>query len=138
VITRLTVSCEVGDLGVELRIRYGSSIEDTDSEEASLTRMRIYINGSLREDSGAVSARRYVRETSFPASASRLHSVQLRIDTRAAPNPADVVQLVQCPPAPDVPLARGGQQGPALRDAVPAPGKPIRYVSPSVTLVILA
>jgi hypothetical protein len=120
VITRLTVSCEVGDLGVELRVRYGSSIENTDSDEARLTRMRVYIDGSLREDSGAVSAQRYVRETSFPAPGSRLHSVQLRIDTRAAPKPADVVQLVQCPPAPGYTAGVRLAQEPSSRDTIQA------------------
>jgi hypothetical protein len=101
----MSVQCSPGNYGLEVRVRYGSSIEDTDDAAATLTRMRVYMDGRLRTDSGPISDRRYAREVTFQGSSSRLHSVQLRIDTRAAPKPADFVQVVQCPPAPETPLA---------------------------------
>jgi hypothetical protein len=103
----MIVLCEVGAYGLEVRIRYGSTIENTSSPAAAITRARVYVDGVLLEDSGPISDRIYVREATFHGVSSRLHTIQLRIDTRAAPKPADFIQFAQCPPAPDTPLARG-------------------------------
>jgi hypothetical protein len=106
----MSVDCDVGRIGLEVRVRYGSSIENTDNPAAAIIRARVFMDGALMEDSGPIYDRIYVREASFPGASSRLHTVQVRIETRAAPNPGDFIQFAQCPPAPDTPLARHRQR----------------------------
>ena len=107
VVTRLQVDCRLGAYGLVVRVRYGSTIQDTDSPEAAITRVRVYMDGVLGVDSGPISDRIYAREAAFKGLSRRVHTVQLRIDTRGAPKPADFIQFTQCPPEPDTPLARG-------------------------------
>ena len=99
----LTVSCDVGNHGVELRVRYEGRIQDTDEPAATITRARVFVNGTVREDSGVLSHRVYERDAVFKVPPSRVYSVQLRLDTWAAPQPRDIVQLAQCPPLPGSP-----------------------------------
>jgi hypothetical protein len=101
--TSLNVLCYVGDYGLVVRVRYGSRIRDTDDPAATITRVRVYLDGLLRADSGPLSHRIYVREVTFQGLSRRVHAVQLRIDTWAAPQPQDILQLAQCPPLADRP-----------------------------------
>jgi hypothetical protein len=104
VTTSLNVLCSVGERGLELRVRYGSLIRDTDEPAATITRVRVYVDGALVEDSGPLSHRIFVREAFFRGRASRLHTIQLTIYTWAAPQPRPIVQFAQCPREPDGPF----------------------------------
>jgi hypothetical protein len=101
----MSVRCEAGEYGLEVRVRYGSSIENTTNPEATITRTRVYVDGVLLDDSGPIADRIYVREATFRGASGHLHTVQLRIETRAAPQPGDFIQFAQCPPAPETPRA---------------------------------
>lgn len=104
VTTSLNVLCSVGERGLELRVRYGSMIRDTEEPAATITRVRVYVDGSLREDSGPLSHRIFAREAFFRGGAGRLHTIQLTIDTWAAPQPRPIVQFAQCPREPGGPF----------------------------------
>lgn len=106
VTTTMNVLCQVGRYGVEVRVRYGTRIRDTDSEEATIKRVRVYLDGTLREDSGPLSHRIYVREVFLGGIPNRMHTVRLSIDTWAAPKPNDIVQFTPCPAAPGDPVAQ--------------------------------
>jgi hypothetical protein len=101
----MQVGCELGEFGLVVRVRYGSAVQDTDNPAAAITRVRLYMDGVLGADSGPISDRVYAREAAFKGISRRLHTIQLRIDTRAAPKPADFIQFAQCPAEPDRPLA---------------------------------
>ena len=62
--------------------------------------MRLYVDGTLRQDSGPLSHKTYVQQATLNGLPSHLHTIQIRIETRAAPQPGDFIQFVQCPPAP--------------------------------------
>lgn len=87
---------------------YGSTILDTPDPAATIKRIRVYRDGVLLEDTGPLSHRIYVREIYFEGMSRRLHTVQMHVDVWAAPQPADLVQFTQCPPAPSEPQARSG------------------------------
>ena len=97
--SRLAVECEPGTFGLQVRVLYGATIFDTEEPDARITRIRVYRDGRLLEDSGALWHRIYVREIHFEGLANRLHTVQLHVDVWAAPQPADIVQFTQCPPS---------------------------------------
>jgi hypothetical protein len=106
IVARMQAGCEVGEHGLVVRVRYGSGVEGTEDAEAVITRVRVYMDGVLGADSGPIADRIYAREAAFKGLARRLHTVQLSIDTRAAPKPSDFVQFARCPAEPDTPLAR--------------------------------
>jgi hypothetical protein len=105
VVTRTSVSCELGALGLEVRVRYGSSIEGTTNPVATITRIKVYADGVLLEDSGPISDRIYVREVTFKGLSARLHTIQIHVETWGAPQPSDFIQFAQCPAVSDVPAA---------------------------------
>jgi hypothetical protein len=106
VVARLIVSCEAGAYGLVVHIQYGSNVTDTTDPAATITNVKVYMDGVLLEDSGPLSHRIYVREAWSRGLPSRLHTVQLHIETWAAPQPYDLVQFAQCPPQSDTPLAQ--------------------------------
>ena len=105
VLTQTTVSCVLGTLGPEVRVRYSSSIVQTTNPEAVITRVAVYSDGMLLADSGPIAHRSYLREISFKGLSARLHTVRIHIETRGAPQPADHVQFAQCPQTSGAPRA---------------------------------
>jgi len=106
VVTRLLVECTLGDYGLVVRVRYGSTVQGTEDPNARITRVRVYMDGVLGADSGPIWDQVYAREAFFRGRSLNLHTVQLRIDTHAAPDPADFIQFAQCPREPENPVAR--------------------------------
>ena len=101
----MSVACNAGDYGLELWVRFGGRIRDTEDPAATITRVRVFVDGALREDSGPLSHRVYMDEAKFLGLSRRAYTVQLRVETWAAPQPRDIVQVAQCPPLPDRPAA---------------------------------
>jgi hypothetical protein len=104
VITRSNVVCELGAYGLRVRVSYATTIEDSRDEAATITRVRVYMDGSLRDDSGPLAHKTYSREVNIDGLSRRRHTVQLRIDTWAAPKPGDIIQFAVCPPVPSGPV----------------------------------
>ena len=104
-LTQSNVSCGLGAFGLEVRVRYGSSIHDTTNPAATITRIAVYADGVLLEDSGPLSHRAYAREVTFGGTSRRLHTIRIHVETWAAPQPADLIQFAQCPAVLDVPVA---------------------------------
>jgi hypothetical protein len=103
VVTETTISCEIGAYGPEVRLNYGARIEGTTNPAAVITRMVVYKDGVLVEDSGPIEARNFVRDLSLEGLPARLHTIQIHVETRGAPLVGELIQFAQCPPVSTVP-----------------------------------
>jgi hypothetical protein len=105
VVTQTTIFCELGAYGPVVRLNYGARIQGTDNPAAVITRVVVYKDGVLVEDSGPIEARNFVRDLNMDGLPSRLHTIQIHVDTRGAPLVGELIQFAQCPPVPRVPQA---------------------------------
>jgi hypothetical protein len=105
VLSRLAVQCLPAETGLEVRVRYGASIDGATNDVAAITRVRILVNGYLFEDSGVISSQVFARATTFGGRSNQGYRVVLDVDTWAAPHPSDFIEIVRCPALPDTLLA---------------------------------
>jgi hypothetical protein len=103
--TTFSVNCVLGALGPEIKVGYNVSITNTDASEATLTGVKLYIDGVLREDNSPLSTKTFIKESTFGGVGRRVYALQIHVETWAAPQPRDIVEFAQCPAAPDRPVA---------------------------------
>ncbi len=103
--TTFSVSCDIGPYGAEIHVGYDIAVLNTDEPAATLTRIKLYVDGVLREDTGRISNKVFLRQSTLEGVPRRLHTIQLHIETWAAPDPRDLIEFAQCPALPDSPVA---------------------------------
>ncbi len=103
--TTFSVRCDMGAFGPEIHVGYDIAIVDTDEPAATLTGVKLYIDGVLQEDNSPLSTKTFVKQSTFGGVPRKVHAVELHVETWAAPQPKDIIEFAACPAAPGKPVA---------------------------------
>jgi hypothetical protein len=84
--------CRAGPFGAELEVRYGGRAEGA----ARLSRVRLFVDDRLREDSGPLDQESYLRIATFDVEAGSRHTYRVTAEAPGAA-PASIGGAIGCP-----------------------------------------